>query len=165
MSLPLTVSCFSKTFLVPAHPGCPGQRAVNWVGVCNSSSMASLRHSGYWHGEILYQLAALIKQAQDSLSNLLGMSMPLLLSQTTTSKYNAYWWQRRILPHNNANCDKISAWILCLLQFFKHLQSTTALIRDECRLIRKQDYFKITYQNYSKIISFTELEIKQNSQQ
>ena len=33
MLLPLTVSCFSKiqigsTFLVPAHPGSPGQRAV-----------------------------------------------------------------------------------------------------------------------------------------
>ena len=32
MPLPLTVSCFSKiqigfTFLVPAHPGSPGQRA------------------------------------------------------------------------------------------------------------------------------------------
>jgi len=36
MPLPLTVSCFSKmqigfTFLVPAHPGSPGQRAVKWV--------------------------------------------------------------------------------------------------------------------------------------
>ena len=36
MPLPLTVSCFSKTqigftFLVPAHPGCPGQRAVKRV--------------------------------------------------------------------------------------------------------------------------------------
>ena len=33
--LPLTVSCSSKiqigfTFLVPAHPGSPGQRAVKW---------------------------------------------------------------------------------------------------------------------------------------
>ena len=33
MPLPLTVSCFSRiqvgfTFLVPAHPGSPGQRAV-----------------------------------------------------------------------------------------------------------------------------------------
>jgi len=33
MPMPLTVSCFSKiqigfTFLVPAHPGCPGQMAV-----------------------------------------------------------------------------------------------------------------------------------------
>ena len=37
--LPLTVSCFSKiqigfTFLVPAHPGSPGQRVVKRVCVC-----------------------------------------------------------------------------------------------------------------------------------
>jgi len=37
--LPLTVSCFSKiqigfTFLIPAHPGSPGQRAVKRVCVC-----------------------------------------------------------------------------------------------------------------------------------
>jgi len=39
MPLPLTVSCFTKiqigfTFLVPAHPGSPGQRAVKRVCVC-----------------------------------------------------------------------------------------------------------------------------------
>jgi len=39
MPLPLTVSCFSKiqigfTFLVSAHPGSPGQRAVKRVCVC-----------------------------------------------------------------------------------------------------------------------------------
>ena len=39
MPLPLTVSCFSKiqagfTFLVPAHPGSPGKRAVKCVCVC-----------------------------------------------------------------------------------------------------------------------------------
>ena len=39
MPLPPTVSCFSKiqidcTFLVPAHPGSPGQRAVKRVCVC-----------------------------------------------------------------------------------------------------------------------------------
>jgi len=39
MPLPLTVSCFSEihigfTFLVPAHPGNPGQRAVKRVCVC-----------------------------------------------------------------------------------------------------------------------------------
>jgi len=38
MPLPLTVSCFSKiqigsTFLVPAHRGSRGQRAVKWVCV------------------------------------------------------------------------------------------------------------------------------------
>jgi len=39
MSLPLTVSCFSKiqfgfAFLVLAHPGSPGKRAVKRVCVC-----------------------------------------------------------------------------------------------------------------------------------
>ena len=39
MPLPLTVSCFSEiqigfTFLVPAHPGSPGKRAVKRVCVC-----------------------------------------------------------------------------------------------------------------------------------
>jgi len=39
MPLPLTVSCSSKiqigfTFLVPAHPGRPGQRAIKRVCVC-----------------------------------------------------------------------------------------------------------------------------------
>ena len=39
MPLPLTVSCFNKiqigfTFLVPAHPGSPGKRAIKRVCVC-----------------------------------------------------------------------------------------------------------------------------------
>ena len=39
MLLPLIVSCFSKvqvgfTFLVPAHPGSPGKKAVKRVFVC-----------------------------------------------------------------------------------------------------------------------------------
>jgi len=39
MPLPLSVSCFSKiqigfTFLVSAHPGSPGKRAVKRVCVC-----------------------------------------------------------------------------------------------------------------------------------
>jgi len=39
MPLPLTVSCFSKiqigfTFLVPAHPGSSGKRAVKRMCVC-----------------------------------------------------------------------------------------------------------------------------------
>ena len=43
MPLPLTVSCFSKleigfTFLVPAHPGSPGQRAVKRLCVCLSDT-------------------------------------------------------------------------------------------------------------------------------
>ena len=42
LPLSLTVSCFSKiqigfTFLVPAHPGSPGQRAVKRVCVYTES--------------------------------------------------------------------------------------------------------------------------------
>ena len=50
MPLPLTVSCFSKiqigfTFLVPAHPGSPGQRAVKrCVCVC----VCGLLTGGLW---------------------------------------------------------------------------------------------------------------------
>ena len=48
MPLPLTVSCFSKiqtgcTFLVPAHPGSPGQRAVKRVCVRSSPNKGAGR--------------------------------------------------------------------------------------------------------------------------
>jgi len=48
MPLPLTVSCFSKiqigfTFLVPAHPGSPGKRAVKRVCVCVKLNVAHTR--------------------------------------------------------------------------------------------------------------------------
>ena len=48
MPLPLTVSCSSKiqigfTFLVPAHLGSPGQRAVKWVCVSVHETVYSLQ--------------------------------------------------------------------------------------------------------------------------
>ena len=52
--LPLTVSCFRKiqigfTFLVPAHPGSPGQRAVLgvWVCVCVLSGWRCIWQKGH----------------------------------------------------------------------------------------------------------------------
>jgi len=49
MPLPLTVSCFSKiqigfTFLVPAHPCSPGQRAIKWMCVC---VLLMIEHTAY----------------------------------------------------------------------------------------------------------------------
>jgi len=49
MPLSLTVSCCSKiqigfTFLVPAHPGSPGQRAVKRLCVCVSRYPTAFRH-------------------------------------------------------------------------------------------------------------------------
>ena len=52
MPLPLTVSCFSKiqtgfAFLVPAHPGSPGKRAVKCVCVCVAvESLGPINASG-----------------------------------------------------------------------------------------------------------------------
>ena len=48
MPLPLTVSCFSKiqigfTFLVPAHLGSPGQRAIKRVLVVGYSMLYSVK--------------------------------------------------------------------------------------------------------------------------
>ena len=45
MPLPLAISCFSKiqigfAFLVPAHPGSPGQRAVKRVCVLNGCEIS-----------------------------------------------------------------------------------------------------------------------------
>ena len=44
LPLPLTVSCFSKiqigfTFLVPAHPGSPGQRASEVMTLCRYTNL------------------------------------------------------------------------------------------------------------------------------
>ena len=56
MPLSLSVSCFSKiqidvTFLVPAHPGSPGQRAVKCVcvRVCLSVCARALHHVDKTH--------------------------------------------------------------------------------------------------------------------
>jgi len=53
MSLPLTVSCFSKiqigfSFLVPAHLGSPGKRAVKRVCVCVLWSRSTAM-GDHWH--------------------------------------------------------------------------------------------------------------------
>ena len=58
MPLSLTVSCFSKiricfTFLVPAHPGSPGKRAVKRMCVCD----VFLCFYRFWANKDLYVIA------------------------------------------------------------------------------------------------------------
>jgi len=68
MPLPLTVSCFSKmqtgfTFLVPAHPGSPRQRAVKWVHVWREGPNYACTHKCrkvwicgiFWHNYMIQQ--------------------------------------------------------------------------------------------------------------
>jgi len=58
MPLPLTVSCCSKiqigfTFLVPAHPGSPGKRAVKRVCVCVCCELDVLEFAARQDGMLL----------------------------------------------------------------------------------------------------------------
>ena len=57
MPLTLTVTCFSKiqigfTFLVPAHPGSPGKRAVKRVCVCVCGVVKSSALCRIWESTI-----------------------------------------------------------------------------------------------------------------
>ena len=92
MPLPLTVSCFSKiqigfTFLVPAHPGSPGHRAVKRVCVCVcptgirpwDSTRGSAQPSYVGNPDIFSNL----QHAKISLSNLRTLTLTTLLLNCT----------------------------------------------------------------------------------
>ena len=73
--LPLTVSCFSKiqigfAFLVPAHPGSPGQRAVKRMCVC-------VHDSAQWH--LLATTVAIVQWQHGLLHFTLDLDTHLLL--------------------------------------------------------------------------------------
>jgi len=88
MPLLLTVSCFSKiqtsfTFLVPAHPGSPGKRAINRVCVCVCvSGMAcnnlkvELENVNCQHvNDRLFRLCDQLKQALNSCWNMISQEV------------------------------------------------------------------------------------------
>jgi len=67
MPLLLTVSCFSKiqiglTFLVPAHPGSPGKRAVKWVlcKVFTTNQLTDESALTIWHYTNLFIIIIII---------------------------------------------------------------------------------------------------------
>jgi len=78
--MPLTVSCFFQigfTFLVPAHPGSPGQRAVKQVCVCLDQSAPS-RFAGLLSSAQRLECDDYSKRAVEVLSrwnSLLGLSL------------------------------------------------------------------------------------------
>jgi len=87
MPLPLTVSCFSKiqigfTFLVPAHPGSPGQRAVKRVCVCglmvNNDNTHLTAFSQDNLGKPIHQKGKAVLDSNDARDNgVLGMAVAL----------------------------------------------------------------------------------------
>ena len=78
--LPLTVSCFSKiqigfTFLVPAHLGSPGQRAVKRVCLCVClCSACFLRQLTTWHCPHLLLRAAAAAERRLCMQQSIGIS-------------------------------------------------------------------------------------------
>jgi len=69
MPLPLTVSCFSKiqigfTFLVPAHPGRPGHRAVKRVCVCVTLEVLPMQDDLYNGRKMVVAVLSHIKNCQ-----------------------------------------------------------------------------------------------------
>ena len=92
MPLPLTVSCFSKiqigfTFLVPAHPGSPRQRAVKRVCAC-----------------VCVVVRVALKVGWTTLSPLVTAAVPRLAEMPIRSAVNAQllmWPMTSRLPHHS----------------------------------------------------------------
>ena len=88
MTLPLTVSCFSKiqigfTFLVPANPGSPGQRAVKWVCVCVCVCVCTIA----------------------KFTALTSLHSSLLRAFSKNTQYTIYGWNLQRLQHSRIHCE------------------------------------------------------------
>ena len=98
MPLPLTVSCFSKiqigfTFLVPAHLGSPGKRAVKRVCVCEyflywSYIVYCVYQSSHW---LLYKIKPFLKNTQQCTTFPENLSFTILSNKLLTLKFSHNW--------------------------------------------------------------------------
>ena len=99
MPLPLTVSCFSKiqigfTFLVPAHPGSPGKRAIKRVCVCVLVFILLLcRSTGYMMATHMYW----IMYTQILLASVSRPCLTDCIPQYTVGDHMVvwvFWWEK-----------------------------------------------------------------------
>ena len=98
MPLPLTVSCFSKiqigfTFLVPAHPGSPGKRAVKRVCVCVCLFTCS-RHIWElcWRNPLAFWLIYYYLFCRFFLHNVIKKRRLVLYTSTFSVSSSGYMW-------------------------------------------------------------------------
>ena len=103
MPLPLTVSCFSKiqigfTFLVPAHPGSPGQRAVKRVSLWGGRTLTSYISRKWQSGRSANDFR-LPKYAY-SLNN-------ICLDVNEARDYGVLGWQWHQLDHMQTICTSL----------------------------------------------------------
>jgi len=115
MPLPLTVSCFSKiqigfTFLIPAHPGSPGQGLVKRVCVywCNLAAGTVYDDCQVWDlrkNDVLYRMYG---HADTVTGTELSPDGSYLL---TTAMDNTGWFQLHCLTRNS-----FAEWVACWTQ-------------------------------------------------
>ena len=90
MSLPFTVSCFSKiligfSFLVPAHLGSPGQRAVKRVRACAVDATGMNRYTPCFKQEAqLSPTDRAMRLVSSNLANCHATVQKLLIRQVLT---------------------------------------------------------------------------------
>jgi len=118
MLLPLTVSCFSKIqigfiFLVPAHLGSPGKRAVKWVCVFMCGSMYTIVWKYTWNDQSMWAAKYPLKRydtvdwvTEKTLSR--EKPVPLFL---TSGDWKGRKWAILLLP---GKCHKIEVVDLLL---------------------------------------------------
>jgi len=132
MPLPLTISCFSKiqigfTFLVPAHPGSPGKRAVKWVRMC-----LFVRHIFFLTPNQQYQstdgMNVLITLMLTSVQSNLTIDIVVLLSVTKSKSLliDGIPWAHTSLPFPPPK----KKWVFDRLSDF--VQHTDHAFRDIC---------------------------------
>ena len=113
MPLPLTVSCFSKiqigfNFLVPAHPGSPGQRAVKRECVCVCVKVSTLGASKTWSGNWFRGLTTRwlkkLRRTSRELRVVANVYLCPICSQFDTIKLKkSFTW----------TCCFVSLWLFC----------------------------------------------------
>ena len=120
MPLLLTVSCFSKiqigfTFLVPAHPGSPGQRAVKRVCVCVCVCWCGTIWR--WSGRRATCPRSFCrcrlsrhKSSRQRPPRLLHLSHSQWHGARAMSHPSSFWQQKRLVT--TRGCSRMSAWLL-----------------------------------------------------
>jgi len=97
MPLPLTVSCFNKiqigfTFLVLAHPGSPGKRAIKRVCVCTHVSWYQWQWHQLGHMQVCTSLQTDNHASTPPLSSLqVGCSSRRQTNSVKALKAQHYW--------------------------------------------------------------------------
>ena len=107
MPLPLTVSCFSKiqigfTFLVPAHPGSPGQRAVKRVCVCVDNN------------DDIIMIHILFAEAEADLTGVNFVYIALVLDVTSLVRDVRATTEKQVVASQHRRTILHQPWYLCM---------------------------------------------------